>query len=95
MLGELENLVESLLAHILAAFVLALESHEACLRVSRSVMSWRACSRLLSCFQDGLGESVDITSGLIHWLGGTIDQIQQKKGDDDRSTYHRLRHVGG
>jgi hypothetical protein len=80
--GELENLVNPLLARILAVLVRALKPQEANLRVLR-----QACDVLaglfetLSCSQDGLGENVDITGGLILRLGGTKDQIQRKKGD--------------
>ncbi len=66
MLGESENLADPLLAHILAVLVLALKPQESDLRVLRQVYDILAdLFQAVSCFQDGLGENVDITSGLI------------------------------
>jgi hypothetical protein len=94
-LGELENLADPLLAHILAVLVLALEPLEAKRQVLRQVPDFMVgLLEALSCFRDGLGENVDITSGLIVRLGGTKDQIHGKRKVDERSTYHRLGHVG-
>ena len=95
MLGKLENLADPLLAHVLAVLVLALEPLEAKLWVLRQVCDVLVgLLEALSCFRDGLGENVDITSGLILRLGGKKDQIHGKRKMDDRSTYHRLGHVG-
>lgn len=95
MLGELENLAYPLLARILAVLVLALEPLEAKRQVLRQVCDVLiGLLEALSCFRDGLGENVDITSSLILRLGGKKDQIHGKKKLDDRSTYNRLGHVG-
>jgi hypothetical protein len=63
--------VDPLPAHILAVLVLALKPQEANLRVLRQVCDVLTdLFEALSCSQDGLGENVDITSGLIIRLGG-------------------------
>lgn len=70
-LGELENLADPLLARVLAVLVLALEPLEAKLRVLRQVCDVLVgLLEALSSFGDGLGQNVDITSGLILRLGG-------------------------
>jgi hypothetical protein len=93
--GELENLAYPLLARILAVLVLALESLEAKRQILCQVCDVLIGSlEALSCFRDGLGENVDITSGFILRLGKKKDQIHGKRKLDDRSTYNRLGHVG-
>jgi len=94
-LGELANLADSLPAHLLAVLVLTLEPQEANLRVSRLVCDVLAgLFEALSCFQDGLGENIDITSGLILRLGGKKDKIHGNWRMYDKSTHYRLGHVG-
>lgn len=95
MLGESVNLADHLPAHIVAVLVLALEPQEANLRVLGQVCDVLVgLFEALSCFQDGLGESVDITSSLSLRLGGQQDQIHGIKRMKDSSTYHRLGNVG-
>lgn len=95
MLGELENLADPLLARVLAVLVLPLEPLEAKLRELRQVCDVLVgLLEALSSFRDGLGESVDMTSGLILRLGGKKDQIHGKRKMDDRNAYPRLGHVG-
>jgi hypothetical protein len=71
-LRELENLADPILACPLAVLVLALEPQKANLRVLRKVCDVLASLfEALSCFQDRLGENLDITSSLR--LGGKKD----------------------
>lgn len=95
MLGKLVNLANPLPARLHAALVFALQPLEAKLWVLRQVCDIMVgLLKALSCFRDGLGESVDIASGLITRLGGKKDQIDGRRKKVDRSTYHLFGDVG-